>query len=94
MERNEVDLLKRERSEQVGGEGYVFGTDLFTQGMVHAVISRWVVWKGELKKISRKVLLYDKIIIFAGDSEAKFCVVVSDSYKQMPGVLMGNKGKW
>ena len=40
MERNEVDLLKRERSEQVGGEGYVFGTDLFTQGMVHAVISR------------------------------------------------------
>lgn len=33
MEKNEVGLLKRKRLEQVGGEGYMFGLDLFTQRM-------------------------------------------------------------
>lgn len=48
-------LGKRERPEQVGRKGGVFGLDLLAQGMV-PVINAWIAWKGKLRKINRRVL--------------------------------------
>ena len=67
-----MSLLKRKRPEQVGEGEYVFALDLLAQGIVHVVLSERVVWKGKLRKITRRIYSMIKLLcLFAGDSEAR-----------------------